>query len=369
MGNKASGEELKSKRLSMSISEARKQEQAKLKLLLLGAGESGKSTLFKQMKVIYGAGYTEEERNKLKPFILGNVVEGAIDIYEAGNQILGHDFSNADVTAAGEMLKGLPDKRVMNDEIAEAVNLMWSDPEYQEVWSQRSHFQLQDTWHEYAESMKSYPAWGGDAWVPSMEDVLKSRVRTTGIVDELFNVPTGTATGGSDKKKNFIKLRMLDVGGQRNERRKWLHCFEGVTSVIFVVSLSEYDQTLFEDSTKNRLQESLELFQEISNSTWFKDSALILFFNKMDLFEEKYLKRKVPLNETGLFPSAPVGEPNVDVAKAWFEKMFRDQLEDKSRTIYVFWTTATDTSIMQAVMRSSSQHILRVNLKGAGVLL
>lgn len=40
---------------------------------------------------------------------------------------------------------------------------------------------------------------------------------------------------------------MFDVGGQRSERKKWIHCFEGVTAIIFIVALSEYDLTLAED--------------------------------------------------------------------------------------------------------------------------
>lgn len=39
---------------------------------------------------------------------------------------------------------------------------------------------------------------------------------------------------------------MVDVGGQRSERRKWIHCFENVTSIMFLVALSEYDQVLVE---------------------------------------------------------------------------------------------------------------------------
>lgn len=45
-------------------------------------------------------------------------------------------------------------------------------------------------------------------------------------------------------------LRMVDVGGQRSERRKWIHCFENVTSIIFLVALSEYDQILFESENE-----------------------------------------------------------------------------------------------------------------------
>jgi guanine nucleotide-binding protein subunit alpha len=46
---------------------------------------------------------------------------------------------------------------------------------------------------------------------------------------------------------------MFDVGGQRSERKKWIHCFENVTSIIFCVALSEYDQVLLEESSQVRL--------------------------------------------------------------------------------------------------------------------
>ena len=87
---------------------------------------------------------------------------------------------------------------------------------------------------------------------------------------------------------------MLDVGGQRSERRKWIHCFDKVSAVLFVAALSEYDQVLREDDSQNRMKESLLLFDEICNSPWFRTTAFILFLNKMDLFKEKI--QRVNLN-------------------------------------------------------------------------
>ena len=105
----------------------------------------------------------------------------------------------------------------------------------------------------------------------------------------------------------ILNFRVFDVGGQRSERKKWIHCFEDVTAIIFIVALSEYDQVkvlrnfiikikiifykkpkvLVEDETTNRMHESLRLFDSICNNKWFVNTSIILFLNKKDLFSEK----------------------------------------------------------------------------------
>eukprot|EP00479_Gromia_sphaerica_P012291 TRINITY_DN6411_c0_g1_i1.p1 TRINITY_DN6411_c0_g1~~TRINITY_DN6411_c0_g1_i1.p1 ORF type:complete len:137 (-),score=21.26 TRINITY_DN6411_c0_g1_i1:149-559(-) len=77
------------------------------------------------------------------------------------------------------------------------------------------------------------------------------------------------------------------VGGQRNERNKWIHIFEGYSGVIFFAAINEYDLTLFEDNYSNRFQETLNLFDQILNSRWFVNSNFVLFLNKIDLLKEK----------------------------------------------------------------------------------
>ena len=106
------------------------------------------------------------------------------------------------------------------------------------------------------------------------QDVLRTRVRTTGIVRIEFEFG----------RKTF---HMFDVGGQRSERKKWIHCFDNVTAVLFVISLSEFDQVLAEDGRTNRMRESLRLFSSVANSVYFRLMPLIVFFNKRDLFQDK----------------------------------------------------------------------------------
>src|SRR2546423_2739442 len=111
-------------------------------------------------------------------------------------------------------------------------------------------------------------------YLPTDQDVLRSRVKTTGITETTFII-------------GDLTYRMFDVGGQRSERKKWIHCFENVTTILFLVAISEYDQLLFEDETVNRMQEALTLFDSICNSRWFIKTSIILFLNKIDRFKEK----------------------------------------------------------------------------------
>ncbi|VDM42713.1 unnamed protein product [Toxocara canis] len=90
---------------------------------------------------------------------------------------------------------------------------------------------------------------------------------------------------------------MFDVGGQRDERRKWIQCFNDVTAIIFVCASSSYNLVLWEDATQNRLKESLALFKNIWNNRWLKTISVILFLNKQDLLAEK-IKSKRHLLET-----------------------------------------------------------------------
>ena len=79
----------------------------------------------------------------------------------------------------------------------------------------------------------------------------------------------------------------MDVGGQRGERKKWIHVFDSVTAIIFLTAVSEYDQVLNEDLKTSRLKESKRLFKQIICNEWFKRTHIILFLNKRDIFEEK----------------------------------------------------------------------------------
>ena len=130
---------------------------------------------------------------------------------------------------------------------------------------------------------------------------------------------------------------MFDVGGQRSERRKWIHCFEGVTMVIFVTSLSEYDQTLLEDARINRMAESISLFDSVVNSRWFSRASMVVLLNKIDIFKEKLTI--IPLRR--FYPDFDAGEDASLACKFIMSKY--SSVNRAKLKIYPHVTCATDT--------------------------
>jgi guanine nucleotide-binding protein G(i) subunit alpha len=155
---------------------------------------------------------------------------------------------------------------------------------------------------------------------------------------------------------------MFDVGGQRSERKKWIHCFENVTSIIFCVALSEYDQVLLEEASQNRMMESLLLFDSVVNSRWFMRTSIILFLNKVDIFKQKL--GRSPLGS--YFPDYSGGN---DVNKAAKYLLWRfNQVNRAHLNLYPHLTQATDTSNIRLVFAAVKETILNNALKDSGIL-
>jgi guanine nucleotide-binding protein G(i) subunit alpha len=181
-------------------------------------------------------------------------------------------------------------------------------------------------------------------YIPNDQDVLRSRVKTTGITETTFII-------------GDLTYRMFDVGGQRSERKKWIHCFENVTTILFLVAISEYDQLLFEDETVNRMQEALTLFDSICNSRWFVKTSIILFLNKIDRFKEK-----LPVSPMkNYFPDY---EGGADYAAAcdYILNRFVSLNQHETKQIYTHFTCATDTMQIRFVMAAVNGKFTALNL-------
>lgn len=342
-----------SKDVEKAMQEAYQKEQEKIKLLLLGAGESGKSTIFKQMRVLYGAPLSEEEKRQITPVVYSNVITSMKVLCEH-TEILGYkDDIQPENKEHYDFILQTDDNGEIDIAVGTAIKALWVDVGVLKAWKRRSEYQIVESVKAYFNEIERIMQ---PDYVATQQDMLLARVRTSGIVTEKYIID-GTP------------FEMYDVGGQRNERKKWIHCFDDVTAVIFVAALSEYDQMLFEDATTNRMVEAVGLFQEICNNRYFATSSMILFLNKKDLFEDKVLV--VGVKDQPDFASFPLdlGAPGYyDAAVKYFLDMFLAANSSEERIVYHHITCATDSQNVQVVFNACKDIILRGNLKDSGFM-
>lgn len=122
-----------------------------------------------------------------------------------------------------------------------------------------------------------------DGYDPTAEDIVRVRVRTHGATKTDLAIYDGT-----------LRVRMIDVGGQRMERMKWAQFFDDVDVIVFVASIAEFDRVLVEDTSVNRMVESVRLFASLlgREHTQFQSTPFVLFLNKNDLLGPKLRKMR-----------------------------------------------------------------------------
>ncbi|AQZ11126.1 GPA1 (YHR005C) [Zygosaccharomyces parabailii] len=439
--------------IEQSLQMGKQNDKNEIKLLLLGAGESGKSTVLKQLKLLHKGGFTHQERLQYSQVIWADAIQSmkilviqarklgipldcddplnnrelfeckrillkakALDHIDAG-VAGGSDFLNDYVLKYSErhetkrrdqstgqarafdedeqswLLRDKSEDRAMSDEtvvvedkldlqqifrdldedsgndqmflkeqqlqqrqqqqltnldIANAIEQLWKkDKGIKQCFARSNEFQLEGSAPYYFDNILKF---ADRDYICSDEDILKGRVKTTGITESDFTI-------GSSK------FKVLDAGGQRSERKKWIHCFEGITAVLFVLAMSEYDQMLFEDERVNRMQESIMLFDTLLNSKWFRNTPFILFLNKMDIFEEKV--KRMPIRK--FFPNYQGRVGDAEAGVKYFENMFLS-LNRSNKPIYVKRTCATDTQTMKFVLTAVTDLITQQNLKKSGII-
>ncbi|KAI9530852.1 Guanine nucleotide-binding protein G(t) subunit alpha-2 [Dissostichus eleginoides] len=349
MGAGASAEDQKSKDLEKQLQQDADKDAKTVKLLLLGAGESGKSTIVKQMKILHQGGYTKEEQLEFRAVVYGNILQSALAIIR-GMEMLTIDFGSPAAQENAQKLQNLSDsieEGTMPAELGDVIQKLWKDTGVQAAYDRAAEFQLNDSAGYYLNEMERITK---SDYLPSEQDVLRSRVKTTGIIEEQF----------ACKELHF---RMFDVGGQRSERKKWIHCFEGVTCIIFCGALSAYDMVLVEDDEVNRMHESLHLFNSICNHRFFALTSIVLFLNKKDLFEDKIKKVHLSI----CFPDYDGCNSYEDAANYIKLQFMELNMKKGVKEIYSHLTCATDTKNVQIVFNAVTDIIIKENLKQCGL--
>ncbi|KAJ5078502.1 guanine nucleotide-binding protein g(o) subunit alpha [Anaeramoeba ignava] len=267
------------------------------KILLLGAGESGKTTFFKQLKLLERGTFTNKEKEDHKQIIYQNCFSQMKALILVA-QKLGIPIENSELATNFQKLK-INDEKFTRD-LTQSIKELWKDPGIQKTYELRdTEFQLNETADYFFNEIDRI---GNPDYIPTNDDILRARLKTVSIEEvqmEIFN----------------SKFTIIDVGGQRNERRKWLHCFDKVTYI----------------------------------------------------FKEKILRK----NLKDFFPEYSGPEKDKKTAYQFIQNQFEQASEidqTGARSLYTYKTCAIDTRNIERIFHSISDTVFRKSIKSVGLI-
>ncbi|KAL2555350.1 Extra-large guanine nucleotide-binding protein 3 [Forsythia ovata] len=299
-----------------------------LKLLMLGFEESGTSTIYKQVKFLYADKFTAEELQNIKLIIQSNIyrylsillegrerfeeealntkescgekgLEGSKHCIYSINKRIKH-FSDwlLDIMATGDLDAFFP---AAAREYASVVDEIWNDSAIQETYKRRKelHF-LPDVAKYFLDRVSEISR---NEYEPSEKDILFAEGVTpnNGLASVEFSFddhsPTAEAYNETfDCQPPLTKFQLICLSFKGPHGGcKWLEMFEDVRTVVFCVSLSDYDWDWSRGTglLENKMLATRDFFENVVRHTSFRGKPFVLLLNKYDIFEEKI--NNVPL--------------------------------------------------------------------------
>ena len=266
----------------------------------------------------------------------------------------------------------------MTPELATLLKNIWSDVGIQMCAARSHEYKLFDSAIYFLNDLNRivHPD-----YLPTFNDILRCRIQTSGVVEMTYqfkvilsNIVLSVLIQFRISFCSYSQdrtFRMIDVGGQRSSRKRWIHCFDGVWAVIFVAALTDYHLDLEECPGVNRLEESLNVFNTIIKCPELSRASKLLFLNKTDLFTRSIQEHKIPLAQH--FPQFEGPPEDADAAMEFilkeFEKVYNTRSDDKTSDakLYYHFTCATNTENIDAVFCVSSDAIIKQSLMELGL--
>lgn len=272
------------------------------KILILGSGSVGKSTVFRAIKIIHNSrkpkSNLENDFKETTHVIRQNCVqiihtllhkfethypEEASSIFEEYKNEIGivsrfstdcfYEYSPPTIKQTNKKKEKQIDWTKL-EPLASALTKLWNAEFIQRIYGDRlfKKYYIPSTRDYFMDKVGFIMS---KDYVVDKDEYLHHRCRTTGIVNYEIDI-----------KKNKYTLIFYDVGGERNERTKWIHVFDNVHTIFYVCDLSQFCTRMFEDESRLALLENLELFQQLVENKYLKDAKMIVLLNKVDIFKD-----------------------------------------------------------------------------------
>jgi len=235
----------------------------------------------------------------------------------------------------------------LDEDMVTQTKELWKDKGISKTYAARNEFDLSPN---TGYCLKNIDRISHPDFSPSKDDILQARQRTTGIVETKF-------------KRDKINWTILDVGGQRTERRKWIHCFaDRVHAIIYVAALDEFDVVEPEEPSLSKMEESLAVFEKVMDMEIYQEICVLLFLNKIDLFKTKI--QQVDMSKT--FPEYK-GGPDFDKSVEFINQLYLNRVTKRKEPVYVHATCAINSRQISEIFEQVMNTIYKARLRASGL--
>ncbi|XP_045112486.1 guanine nucleotide-binding protein G(q) subunit alpha-like isoform X3 [Portunus trituberculatus] len=328
------------------------------RLLVLGAADTGKSTFMKQMRYVFGDTFPVSERRRHLPYIRQNLLESVHKLVVAMD-VLGVPYSTAAAQDAAERFVDMTaleaffgDDSPMDLTLVEETQTLWEDEGVQEVFRRGNEYHLMTNADHFITSAARILHYD---YLPTIDDILRMRYPTQCSVTTTYDV-------------GEMRMTVHDMGGERSARGEWVGHFSRPTAILFLASLAEYDQQVEEaereGEIKNRVQESLDIFDVVLKYPPFHNSPVILLLNKSDIFKKKIIYHSL----AHYFPQYDGPDGDEDKGREFLSGLYEELAARHGRHYVSRFTEATNTENFNSIF-SFVKNIVSRNIISRGGLL
>nr|XP_055061868.1 guanine nucleotide-binding protein subunit alpha-12-like [Misgurnus anguillicaudatus] len=323
--------------------------QVPVKILLAGECQSGKSTFLKQMRIINGPEFSQQELIDFRRTVYQNIIQGLQLLVREKNK-MGIPWENS--ANENNMLVTLFVSWDVNLEpdtfqgFVTAINSLWNDSGIQEACSTTKS--IKDVTYESLKYfLNNMNRIGQLSYIPSKQDILYAR-------------KSWNDRCGYFEHRNVLIMRS-------DLMRKFRYYDQSV--IIFMAASSEFDQVMddFYSSDENNLVQSLRLFKVVlCNRFLRKCTTIILFLNKTDLLAEKVKTADIRKN----FPEFQGDPHSLEDVQRFQVECYKEKIAsvDGSHPFFYHFTTALDTENIRIAFESVKEIIMQKNLKKVKIL-
>ena len=246
-------------------------DEANLRIIFLGPGDTGKSTFASQIDSIYNSidsSIIDEYAKQIKQIIILDA-KAVIEQVEKNGQQVSDKLQKGVIS----LKESAVNPEALTESLATTISDLWNDPTFKTAFGQisnRLHENVEEFFIKATEIAKS-------DFKPTFEQIFKASIPTKGYRTHQIKI-------------NQYNTEIVEIGGEKTERENWHHAYKDVDLIVYVASLSDFNQTMTNEPDTQRTQDALSLFSQIAANPLFATTPIFLLLNKSDVFGRKLAK-------------------------------------------------------------------------------